>query len=361
MKVAIRADASVQIGSGHVMRCLTLADVLRERGAEVRFITRAHPGGAQALIAKRGYVCHLLPAPQLAGSVTGDLAHSAWLGVPWEDDLARSAAVLADWSPQWLVVDHYGLDWRWEQRLRGQVPRILAIDDLADRRHDCDLLLDQNYYSDLDQRYAALVPPHCTCLLGPGYALLRPEFTVAGQALPRGTGPVRRVLLFMGGMDQDNATSIALRGLQDFAKAGIAIDVVLGAGAPHRDQVRALCESTPNTRLHVQVDNMAELMSSADLAIGACGSATWERCFLGLPTIAIVLADNQRRSAHDLAAAGYIVNLGEVAQVTPEKVAQAVAALTADDAGRVAMSRRVLGLVRREPRTVADLIYEGTR
>ncbi|MCY0856218.1 glycosyltransferase [Cupriavidus sp. D39] len=187
---------------------------------------------------------------------------------------------------------------------------------------------------------------------------MRPEFAVAGQALRRGKGPVRRILLFMGGMDQDNATSTALRGLRDIAKAGVAIDVVLGAGAPHRDQVRALCENTPNARLHVQVDNMAELMASADLAIGACGSATWERCFLGLPTIAIVLADNQRRSAHDLAAAGYIVNLGDVATVTPEMVAQAATALMVDDAGRLALSSRTLGLARRVPATVADLIYQ---
>ncbi|MGO4325663.1 UDP-2,4-diacetamido-2,4,6-trideoxy-beta-L-altropyranose hydrolase [Cupriavidus sp. 2TAF22] len=358
MKVAIRADASVQIGSGHAMRCLTLADVLRARGAEVRFVSRAHQGGAQALLEQRGYACHVLPPATLAAPA-GDLAHSAWLGVAWETDLEQSAAALAGWSPDWLVVDHYGIDWRWEQAMRSHAPRIMAIDDVADRRHDCDLLLDQNYYSDMDQRYAALVPPHCTCLLGPGYALLRPEFTAAASALHREEGPVRRILLFMGGMDQDNATGTALLGLQDAARDGVAIDVVLGAAAPHREQVRALCGSMPNTHLHVQVDNMAELMARADLAIGACGSATWERCLLGLPTIAIVLADNQRKSAGDLAAAGYIVSLGDVASVTPEAVGQAVAALSADAAARMGLSRRSRELAGRHPKTAADLICEG--
>ncbi|WP_420993401.1 UDP-2,4-diacetamido-2,4,6-trideoxy-beta-L-altropyranose hydrolase [Cupriavidus sp. 30B13] len=358
MRVAIRADASVQIGSGHVMRCLTLADALRARGADVRFISRAHQGGAQALLVQRGYPCHVLP-PAVPAAPAGDLAHSAWLGVRWEEDLAQSSAALAGWSPDWLVVDHYGIDWRWEQAMRRHAPRIMAIDDVADRRHDCDLLFDQNYYSDMDRRYAGLVPPHCTCLLGPGYALLRPEFAAAAGTLSREAGPVRRILLFMGGMDQDNATGIALLGLQDAARAGVAIDVVLGASAPHREQVRALCGGTPNARLHVQVDNMAELMAQADLAIGACGSATWERCFLGLPTIAIVLADNQRRSAADLAAAGYIVNLGDVAAVTPEAVGRAVAALSADTAGRMALSRRARELTRRRSRTAADLICEG--
>lgn len=359
MRVAIRADASVQIGSGHVMRCLTLADALRARGADVRFITRAHVGGAQALLAQRGYACHALPMAQGATPAADELAHSAWLGATWEEDLAQSAAVLADWPADWLVVDHYALDWRWESAMRRHAAHIMAIDDVADRRHECDLLLDQNFYCDMERRYDGLVPDACTRLLGPGYALLRPEFEVAARDLRRDDGPVRRILLFMGGMDQDNATSIALRGLQDAARDGIAIDVVLGASAPHREQVRALCDSMPDVRLHVQVNNMAELMASADLAIGACGSATWERCFLGLPTIAIVLADNQRKSAADLAEAGYIVNLGDVSTVTPQAVRQAVDAWRADPAARMAVSRRVSGLARRHPKTAADLICES--
>lgn len=358
MKVAIRADASIQIGSGHVMRCLTLADTLRARGAEVRFISRAHQGGAQALLERRGYACVSLPAPVTAARLAEDLAHSAWLGTSLEEDLVQSSAALADWPADWLVVDHYAIDWRWERGMRLRVPRIMVVDDLADRRHDCDLLLDQNFYRDIDTRYAGLVPAHCKCLLGPGYALLRAEFGTAVACSQREEAPVGRILLFMGGMDGGNATEMALRGLHDVASAGVAIDVVLGASAPHLEQVRALCDITPNARLHVQVDNMAELMASADLAIGACGSATWERCFLGLPTIAIVLADNQRKSAQDLADAGYIVNLGDVGAVTPLAVAQAVAALMADSARRVAMSRRVAALTSRHDRSVVDLICE---
>lgn len=359
MRVTIRADASVQIGSGHIMRCLTLADALRARGAEVRFISRAHPGGAEALLERRGYTCVSLPAPiTAAAQVVGDLAHSGWLGVAPEEDLAQSTVALADWPADWLVIDHYAIDWRWERAMRSRVPRIMVIDDLADRRHDCDLLLDQNFYRDMDTRYAGLVPAHCKCLLGPGYALLRAEFAAAAACSQREVTPVGRILLFMGGMDGDNATEIALRGLHDIASAGVVIDVVLGASAPHLEQVRALCGITPNARLHVQVDNMAELMANADLAIGACGSATWERCFLGLPTIAIVLADNQRQSAQDLAEAGCIVNLGDVGVVTPLAVAQAVATLMADSAGRMAMSRRVVALTSRHDRSAVDLICE---
>lgn len=341
------------------MRCLTLADTLRARGAEVRFISRAHSGGASALIGQRGYACHVLPAGAPADSA-GDLAHSAWLGATWNEDLAQSAAALADWPADWLVVDHYALDWRWESAMRKYAAHIVAIDDLADRRHDCDLLLDQNFYRDMDRRYDGLVSDTCVRLLGPGHALLRPEFEAAARDLHRTAGPVQRILVFMGGMDQDNATGIALQGLQDVARDNVWIDVVLGASAPHREQVSALCDSMPNVHLHVQVNNMAELMARADLAIGACGSATWERCFLGLPTIAIVLADNQRKSAADLAEAAYIVNLGDLATVTPQAVARAVDAWRTDAATRMAVSRRVSSLAQRHPKTAADLICEGT-
>ena len=357
MKVAIRADASVQIGSGHAVRCLTLADELRARGAEVLFISRAHQGGARALLEQRGYTCVVLPAPTISDALLGDLAHSAWLGVSMEEDLAQTAAAVQGWAPDWLVVDHYAIDWRWERAMRSHVPRIMVIDDLADRRHDCDLLLDQNFYCDMETRYEGLVPAHCKCLLGPSYALLRAEFAAVSRP-HREQGAVKRILLFMGGVDSDNATATVLRGLNDAASAGIAIDVVLGAAAPHLKQVRALCDVTPNVQLHVQIDNMAELMASADLAIGACGSATWERCFLGLPTITIVLADNQRRSAHDLAQAGYIVNLGDVETVTPHAVARAVHAMVEDPAGRAAMSHRVEALASRRGPIAADLICE---
>ena len=295
MHIAFRADASPEIGSGHLMRCVTLANVLAGRGAMVTFLTR--PGAAPLLetVRAKGYQVRILSddPPKSAPSPDGT-AHDHWLPVTMARDAEQSAAILGEIGPlDLLVVDHYALDHRWEERLRPHAGRILAIDDLADRRHDCDILVDQNLVEGFETRYDGLVPVWCRKLLGPTYALLGQEFRAARSTLRRRDGVVRRILVFFGGADPSNETSKALRAIEALGRRDIAVDVVLGAMSPHIDVVRAQITRMPNATLHVQVPNMAELMVVADLAIGAGGSATWERCCLGLPTIAMALADNQ--------------------------------------------------------------------
>lgn len=325
MKVAVRADAALRIGSGHVMRCLTLADELRLRGAEVTFLSRPQPGDAGALIAARGY--RVMPLGGTAAAVPrqdGDPPHADWLGCTWQEDLEESRRALAEGDDaDWLVVDHYALDARWEGALRRQVGRILVIDDLADRNHDCDLLLDQNLQT--PDRYARRVPATCRQMLGPRHALLRPTFRRPAGSQRRRDGSVRRGLVFFGGGDPADITGRAVDAWQGPRTRDLPLDVVVGAAYPHRERLAARCQRLPHFRLHVQVEDMAALMVEADLALGGTGVTTWERAALGLPALTVSLADNQRPIARAAAAAGILTWLGDGHAVSDADWRQAIA------------------------------------
>jgi len=308
MKIAFRVDASLEMGSGHVMRCLTLADELLRQGAAARFICRHLPPSLEALIQAHGHpILRLAPAVD-ANGCKSPLSHGHWLRTSQEEDAVATRAALGDEdSVDWLVVDHYALDHRWESALRTHARYILAIDDLADRRHNCDVLLDQNLHDQADQRYLGLVPGHCRLLLGPRHALLRPEFHARRAGLQRNPGPVGRLLIFFGGMDMSNLTGRVLQALTAVTDPKLVIDVVIGAAHPAITSIRSLCHSRPRTYCHVQVENMADLMVAADLALGAGGGSVWERCALGLPTLSLCLADNQAGQLRAAARAGLLV------------------------------------------------------
>lgn len=236
---------------------------------------------------------------------TGDLAHAEWLETSQEADAQESLDTLSSQSWDWLVVDHYALDIRWESALRQIARKIMVIDDLADRQHDCDILIDQNVYLDMNSRYAGKVPAHCQLLLGPRFVLLRDEFRQLHEKVRFRQGPVERILVFFGGVDADNYTGVALGALVEIGIENIHVDVVIGAQHPFREAIETTC-LRHHFSFHVQTGRMAELMAAADLAIGAGGTATWERCCLGLPAIAISTADNQRHQLADAAAMGLL-------------------------------------------------------
>lgn len=317
MKCLIRADASLQIGTGHIMRCLTLADTLTAQGAECVFICQPHAGNLLDLIRSRGFAVHALHIrPARGGACTSQpvqrdtsLAHSHWLNASQAEDAQACAGILAQLQPDWLVVDHYALDARWEQALKPYYRKLLVIDDLADRPHACDLLLDQTFGRDAAD-YSTLVPPNCRLLCGSKYALLRPEFAaLRPYSLQRRTQPaLRELLITMGGVDKDNATGQVLQALSTCPlPADCRITVVMGATAPWLEEVRTHAQNMPwPSRVLVGVTNMAQLMADSDLAIGAAGATTWERCCLGLPTAMMVLAENQIYAARLLERAGAV-------------------------------------------------------
>lgn len=315
MRITFRADASIQIGTGHVMRCLTLAEELKRQGHECLFICREHNGHLGELIAAKGFSLHLLPVGDEAEQASSKLnwnAHATWLGVTWQQDAEQIRAILSNQPVDWLVVDHYALDIGWEQQAAEVADRIMVIDDLADREHQCNLLLDQTFGRSAAD-YRALVPDNCELLCGSQYALLRPEFAeLRPYSLQRRQQPaLRQLLITMGGVDKNNVTGQVLEALRDSElPADCNIVVVMGATAPWLEAVKQQAETLPwPTEVKAGVNNMAQLMADSDLAIGAAGATSWERCCLGLPTVMMVLADNQRYAAHLLTKAGAVREL----------------------------------------------------
>lgn len=313
--VAFRVDASLEMGSGHVMRCLTLANALRQESCRCIFICRTLAGNLVAHIQTCGFEVFRLPqVDSVIGCVSGP-AHAAWLGTRWQIDAEQTSLILKEVSPDWLIVDHYALDRHWESELRTYCRRLMVIDDLADRAHDCDLLLDQTLGRSSDV-YASLIPAHCTALTGSQYALLRPDFSSlrAASLGRRENVSLRHILVVMGGVDQHNATGQVLSALcRSNLPESCHITVVMGAQAPFLDSVKSQAEVMPwPTTVRVGVSNMAQLMLESDLAIGAAGTTSWERCCLGLPSLMVILAENQRGVARALQDVGAAILVGEI-------------------------------------------------
>ena len=305
------------------MRCLTLADELRERGAEVVFVCREFTGNLCGYIEEKGYVVHRLPlSNEQEHNIEGGLKHAAWLGADWQTDARQVEEIIKnlDTPPVWLVVDLYAIDERWEGYLRPYVKKIMVIDDLADRAHDCDLLLDQNFYKNLESRYDSLLPAWCKKLLGPKYAILRPEFREARKNLRKRDGYVKRIMIFFGGSDPTNETTKALEAIRMLNRSDIAVDVVVGSANPNKDKINKLCAATTNVAYHCQVENMAQLMVDADLFIGAGGTTVWERCAMGLPSLVTTVAENQEKTVSDMAESGYLLFLGRSEAVSIDSI-----------------------------------------
>lgn len=307
MKVAFRLDATQQIGTGHFVRCLTIANRLKQSGALTRFICYPLPQPLVDQLQRYGHEYY--PLPVLAEDTCRDerqfVPHGSW--IPTNSDVDAKKTILALVGEHWdfLVVDHYALDIEWESILRSYVKKIFVIDDLADRNHDCDFLLDQNYYLDYEGRYQTKVPKKCRLLLGPKYCLLRDEFIGAHQERNSQPYKVKEILVFMGGVDLENYTMKVLKSLLLCNLNNCKINVVIGESHPDLNGILEVCHKHGFDCL-IQTQKMANLITSADLAIGAGGTAAWERCYLGLPTITIAVAENQKKLVQDAAAQGLV-------------------------------------------------------
>lgn len=357
MQVAFRVDASPQIGSGHVARCLTLADALRGANVRTRLVSRHITPALSEMAIQGGHELRRLPA--LAGPIDSSPAHASWLGTSQETDADATAQALVDEEWDWLIVDHYALDRRWEERLRPSARRILVIDDLADRPHNCDALLDQNLQVATD-RYRGLLPASCRTMLGPRYALLRPEFLkrVPGAV----SSEIRRINIFFGGFDTAGMTLRAIDEIAPLLATGIVADVVVGAGAPQLEAIRARCAELGAT-VHVQTREMARLFAAADLAIGAGGATSWERCRMGVPSLVVSVAENQRAGCQALADAGAAVSLGPVSTLASGAIREAVDRLIAEPEMLQTMRQKCIALVdgRGTERVMLYLMRDLTR
>ncbi|HEU4839753.1 MAG TPA: UDP-2,4-diacetamido-2,4,6-trideoxy-beta-L-altropyranose hydrolase [Micavibrio sp.] len=300
LTAVFRSDASSTIGSGHIMRCLTLAEGLKTRGWHCIFTCSKDTLKAVSMLAISGFE---VIEPEETGALKTDL----------------------------LIVDHYGLDSAYESAARAWSGKIAVLDDLADRLHDCDLLIDQTYgRSAVD--YQNLTPAGCRIITGSQYMLLRPQFAMArAKAKKRRSenNPLKRVLVAVGSLNYNNIVPKIIEGLMLVSDGNLQIDVVLSSGAENMDDVRRAISSLNSkgqhsADLHLDVQDMAALMVVADIAIGAGGTTTWERCCLGLPTLMVELADNQIPTIQALEKAGAIIPMGHAKTLSAEKIAEYV-------------------------------------
>ncbi|MDF3125811.1 UDP-2,4-diacetamido-2,4,6-trideoxy-beta-L-altropyranose hydrolase [Rheinheimera sp. 1928-s] len=316
-KALFRVDASAVIGSGHLMRCLTLAKAVQQSGWSVVFACRAHSGNLIQWLRDQGLDVLELTAPATNTQATD---YAAWLGVTEQQDAAELIGQLQQ-PVDLLVIDHYGLSKTFEQAMTSFYQKLLVIDDLANRPHHCDYLLDQNLYPQLHSRYDSLVNKEATLLLGPSYVLLRPEFATFQRTAK---ADQLRFLVFYGGTDELNLTSRTIKALQQLQKTDFHADIVIGLANPHRMELEKLCAKDSRFNLYINTPQMAELMSQATLMIGAGGSTHWERCALALPALVVTLAENQVASTLSLVEAGVCGYLGQGQNLTALQLTDAV-------------------------------------
>jgi UDP-2,4-diacetamido-2,4,6-trideoxy-beta-L-altropyranose hydrolase len=320
-RALFRCDASPVIGAGHVTRCLALAEALAETGWHVGFAVSSDTAAMVPAIAGGGFALH-----ELSGAAEEEPASL-------RDSCPDGAAL--------FVVDHYQRDIHFEEACRGWARQILVMDDATGRQHDCDILVDA---AASDRAiYADHVPVHSKLLLGPAYALVRRAFVARrAEALRRRDGrPVEKILISFGASDPWNVTPAALRALDRFADE-VSITIAMSSRAPHLDDVRRKLRG--RMRLLLDAD-MAELMTQADLAIGAPGGSSYERAVLGLPSISVTLADNQRGIASVLAAAGAAIDAGRPDATLAVRLGWLARTLIADSAARMQRSVAAASLV----------------
>lgn len=279
-RAIFRCDASTQIGGGHIFRCLTLAQALVDRGWTCTFVSTR---GSAEVVPSLSEGKHRLV--EIDNGQTASILPLEGLG---DADL--------------LVVDHYSLDAKFESACRTIADRIMVIDDIPGRSHDCDVLLDQTLGRRSEAYAQKMRRAEITMLLGPTFALLRPEFAaLRPKALERKREKVERVLISFGATD---VLGLCAPASQAAITEGIPrVDIALGSASPHFHAIRSLSRRFPQIHIHVNAE-MAPLMAGADLAIGAAGTTSWERCCLGLPTLMVVVADNQLEIAAALDEAG---------------------------------------------------------
>lgn len=299
MRILIRVDGSVQVGTGHIMRCLALAARLSPH-ADITFICRAETGHLGQLIAAQGFKLLMLPATTALN----------------EQQDAAACLQHLDTHYDLLIIDHYALGAKYSQAMRGQCRYIMVIDDLANRSHDCDILLDQNLLPDAPSRYTALVPASCHLMLGPRFALLREEFYQSAPPRQR-----NRILVNFGGSDAQNLTGMAIDALGQLKLSDIHADMVIGTSHPRRDALARQLAEQENFTLHVQCNYMAKLMRQASLMLGSGGTSHWERCICALPGLVVTVADNQEATTRYLAEQGACVWLGKAEEMSASYLA----------------------------------------
>ncbi len=313
MRVVIRVDSSRLIGSGHVMRCLTLADKLQRAGARVLFLCRDLPGHCYNHIKQRGHQLQMLAFENHYHYETlpPNDSYLTWLGVSLQQDADDTIACIKNNPVDLLITDMYALDSDWQQRVRPYVYKLMVIDDLANRKHDCDIIFDHNYYLNASTRYDELVPSACKKFLGAAYALIDDKFFQVGERRKKTNAnrslSLQKILVFLGGVDIKNHSQLVLEGLLASSLKNCQINMVLGGANSHAASLKKQYKAQSNIVMHVQPDYYLQLMEETDLAIGSGSVSALERLAAHVPSVLIKTAENQAQVCQDLSTAGLAV------------------------------------------------------
>lgn len=338
-RVVFRVDAMPHMGVGHLSRCLALGHELKKHNFEIFFVCQEGVGTAKLLVEREGFTLICLP---VSVSPANARDSKQWLGHSIQEDAEGTREILQSLGgTHWLVVDHYSLDRSWENQLRPLCHRIMVIDDSANRKHDCDVFLNQNIgvnASNFDQEVN-----NCRKLLGPKWALLRHEFASIRANLRRRTGQINRVLISFGGSDPTCETIKTIDAMKTIECASLRYDVVVGMLNPHHSEIEALCQTLPGARYHYQTEEIAYLMAQSDIAFGAAGTSALERLAVGLPTVVVAVADNQLAIMEELQSRGLALSLGSASSTTSEDYAGALESCLQEPKAVLRMSE--MGLV----------------
>lgn len=336
----VRVDSGTKIGIGHVMRCFALVENLKKRFDNILFISNQIPGNLSSFIKNRGYkVYHI----QGYTHIEEKKLNPKNIKKRIESDAKQCIKIIENYpnAENWVLVDHYGIDHKWENKIYEHVKKIIVIDDLANRKHNCDVLIDQNFYKNMKNRYKKLLPPNCTQLIGPKYILLRQEFKIARNKV-KIREKLKRILVSFGGSDITNETYKSLLALKSL-NLKCKIDVVVGSANPNINSIKEICDCMGSTNLYHNTNKIAKLMVSADLSIGGGGSMTWERCCLGLPAIVSILSKNQHQLIKNVSKVGCVINLGQSNNLSSEDYLNAL--LKIDSKLLKNMSKKCFALV----------------
>ena len=299
----IRVDASPEIGIGHIMRCLTLAQELKNNFDKIIFLTQKNSSDFIETIMKNEFEVIFISANN-------------------DSDIIKNIVTTNSVNKNFLLIDHYNVDSNFESSLKNTFEKIFVIDDLANRKHDCDLLIDQNYYRDLNQRYEKLIQNGTITLLGPKYAIIRPEFRKINKKTIKKNSQIKKILVSFGGSDPTNECKKVLDALCSIENSKFEIIVAAGIYNHKFEQLKKLYEKYSNIKIYRHVDELSRLMVNSDLFIGAGGTTTWERFYMGLPSIVTIISDDQKESIEFLSDMGHIINLGLAKNVTSKTYVQ---------------------------------------
>ena len=296
--IFIRVDSSTKIGYGHLIRCLALADTLK-KSFKINFICTNLNGNLISQIHKKKFEVFRFNTKSQRINV--------------KKDAEKTISIIKKHrnKKSLLILDSYILSQEWENRVRPYVKRLIVIDDLMDRKHSCDLIIDQNLHTQMNSLYTKSVPKNCVKLLGPDYAILRNQFIAQRKYARIRSLPIKNILVSFGGTDNENHTLHALTSLKKL-NSNVDVNVVTGTANIGKKIIKNFCKKNFNYNYFEQVENMAKLMQVADLCIGSSGTTTWERCCVGLPAIAIVASNDQKDIASAVSKNKCIINLGKI-------------------------------------------------